>query len=471
MLRFGFRWRLFAALPFFSALLLGGCQQADLPPWLTGTKPAQQTTSTRPQVQVPTAPQAAPGQPKAADGPAMPPKVQVERQDLPPGGQETGNVFSSLPFSALPRLDAGNEVRAALLVPLSGTYAPWGQAMSNAAQLALFEIADPRLNLIPLDTKGTPEGAAEAARQAMAQGASVILGPLFSGEVRTAAAVAREKAIPVLAFTTDRSAVGGGAYALGVLPETQVARAVAHARSLGRQRFAMLARSDEYGRTVAESFRTAVTGQGASVVKVEYYDPQAPDLVHTVKRFTEVEARTRGRTKERRPSADTAPVPPPPFDAVMIPDDGTRLRQVASMITYYEVDPGAVSFLGTMLWDDPRLTIEPALQGGLFAAPPLAAHQAFEGRYAKAFGPLPARVGNLASIAYDATALVAVLTRQNLDLSPEALTNSNGFAGVDGLFRLRTDGTNERALAIREITRAGIVEAAPALETFAAPGF
>lgn len=414
---------------------------------MSGTKPAPQTTGpiSTPQ-----------GVPPVQAPPGARPEVQ-----LPPAVEPLPPTVQALPPA---RLDK-DEVRAALLVPLTGQLAGYGQHMSNAAQLALFEVGDQRLNLIPLDTKGTAEGAAAAARQALAQGADVLLGPLFSPEVKAAAPLAREQAIPMLAFTTDRSAVGQGIYALGVLPSSQVSRVIGYARSQGKERFALLARNDEYGRAVADAFRAAVPAQGGQVVKVEFYDPHAQDLSPVARRFTEVDQRTRGRTKETN-----TPVPPPPFDAVMLPDEGTRLRSLASLITYYEVDPGAAAFLGTLLWDDPRLAAEPSLHGGWYAAPPSGAHQDFEARYARAFGPLPARVGSLVSIAYDATALAAALTRQNVEISNASLTNPSGFAGIDGLFRLNPDGTSDRGLAVREITPAGPKEVSPAPATFAVMG-
>jgi len=364
------------------------------------------------------------------------------------------------------RLAEKDEVRAALLVPLSGPQAALGQAMSNAAQLALFEVADQRFNLIPLDTKGTAEGAAAAAAQAMAQGADIVLGPLFSSEVKAAAPLAREHGVPLLAFTTDRSALGNGVYTLGFLPASQVSRVIGYARTLGKERFALLARSDEYGRAVAEAFRAAVASQGGQVVKVEYYDPHSHDLTPAVRRLTDAEARGRGKGKETNQA--TGPVP---FDAVMIPDEGSRLRQLASLVTYYDANPEQVAFLGTLLWDDPRLFNEPSLQGGLYPAAPVAAHQDFEARYAKAFGPMPARLSGIASMAYDATALAAILARQpEGDYSAASLTNPQGFAGVDGVFRLSPDGTNERGLAVRQITASAAREVSPAPTSFAVPG-
>ncbi len=380
--------------------------------------------------------------------PALPPSPPVTAQPSP--------------SPALPAQKT--EIRAALLVPLSGSYAAWGQALSNAAQLALFEVGDSHFNLIPLDTKGSAEGAAAAMRQAVSQGADIILGPLFSPEVKAVAPLARDNGVPVLAFTTDRSVVGNGVYALGFLPSSQVNRVVGYARTQGRERFALLARSDDYGRAVAEALRNAVASQGGQVVKIEYYDPRTNDLTPVIKRFAEVDARSRmARTSQ-------GGVVPPSFDAVLLPEEGQQLRSIASLLTVSDVDPSQVRFLGTLLWDDARLATEPSLQGGWYPAAASATHQGFENRYTKAFGAMPPRVGAIASIAYDATALAAVLARQGGTPSTASLTNPNGFAGVDGLFRLLPDGTSERGLSVREIAATGSREISPAPSTFNPPG-
>lgn len=349
------------------------------------------------------------------------------------------------------------EVRAALLLPLSGPQGAIGQALSNAAQLALFEISDAKFNLIPLDTKGTAEGAAAAAQTAMTQGADIVLGPVFSYEVKAVAPVLRDQAIPLLAYTTDRSVAGSGVYALGFLPGPQVARVLAHAREQGLRRIGVLARSDDYGRAVADAAKEATALQGLELVAVEYYDPAATDFTQVVKRFS---ARKGISSKGVTGSA---------YDAVLLPDDGVRLRNIASLLSYYMSEGGAQvpRLLGTLLWDDPKLASEPALAGGWYPAPPAAAHMEFEQRYAKAFGALPPRLSGLAGIAYDSTALAAALARNGTgDYGSARLQSPSGFAGVDGIFRLGANGIAERGLTIKEIAPTGSREVGAAPSSF-----
>ena len=347
-----------------------------------------------------------------------------------------------------------SEVRAALLLPLSGPQAATGQVMSNAAQLALFEVADAKFSLIPLDTRGTAEGAVAATQQALAQGADIILGPVFSFEVKAAAALAHEQSIPMLAFTTDRSVAGAGVYAMGFLPGPQVVRVLAYAHEQGRNRIGVLVRSDDYGRAVADAAKDAIAALGMELVALDYYDPAATDFTAVVKRFT-----------NRRPPAGQKSA----FDAILLPDDGIRLRNIASLLTYFLSEGGVEppKLLGTLLWDDPRLAAEPALAGGWYPAAPVAGRAAFEQRYVKAFGPMPPRSGGLSGIAYDAAALAAALARNGLgDYGTASLQNPNGFAGVDGIFRLLPSGISERGLMVKEMAPEGAREVSPAPTSF-----
>ena len=346
----------------------------------------------------------------------------------------------------------GRPVTVALVVPLSGASAQLGAALFNAAQMAMFEMADNSFNLLPFDSKGSPEGAVAAVQQALVQHADIIIGPLFSAEVKAAAPLARQAGVSMLSFTTDSQAVGNGVYALGFLPGPQALRIADYAHGVNRTRLAILAPSTDYGRIVVEYLSNNAPSLGVSISGLQYYDPNATDFGPTIRRLV--------KSDPKRPG-DVG------FDALILPDEGQRLRNIAAQLPQMGIDPGQVKLLGTMLWEDSHLNSEPTLVGAWYAAPPEASHTEFDNRYAKAFGVRPPR---LASLAYDATSLAAVLGRRDpRDFSAAALGNPLGFAGVDGLFRLRPDGTAERGYAVREV-QAGAAdkEIAPAPAAFQA---
>ena len=70
-----------------------------------------------------------------------------------------------------------------------------------------------------------------------------------------------------------------------------------------------------------------------------------------------------------------------------------------------------------------------------------------------------------ATLVYDSTALVAALARNQGGerITDQTLTNPSGFSGIDGIFRFKPDGTNERGLAVMQVASGGgqIVSAPP----------
>ena len=367
--------------------------------------------------------------------------------------------------------------RVGLLLPLSGPYAAEGESLLHAAQLALFDTADERFLLLPRDTGGTAPGAERAALALLEDGVDLILGPLFAEGVNAVATDARAHGVTVVAFSTDRTAAREGVYLLGHTPRTQIRRVFAHAATNGHRRIALLAPETRYGAAVADEAWAAAALMGLSLTRVRTYAPDGSDAAAVVRDLAEFDRRARALKDERRTLArqnDAAArrrmrrlqtldtLGELPFDAVLLADGGARLRQVAPLLPYYDIDPAKIRVLGTGLWEDPATLGEPALAGGWFAGPDPAARRTFETRYNRIFGKPP---GALATLAYDATALAAALARAGSSFGPQAIGNRGGFLGADGLFRFDEDGIAERGLAVFEVASGGeirVVSPAPA---------
>jgi ABC-type branched-subunit amino acid transport system substrate-binding protein len=399
--------------------------------------------------------------------------------------------------------------RVAILLPLSGPDTKLGQALLNASQLALFSLAGDGFALLPVDTGGTPDGAEAAVRSALEDGARLILGPVFASSVAVASPRARQAGVQMIAFSNDRSVAGNGVYIMGFTPETQIGRVMSYAAARGVKRLAVLLPEGVYGTRVEQSLRSAAGLIGITVSRVARYGPlDTQSLSPIVRRLANYDARRSvllARRKELDGKTDEASLRAlkrlegldtlgdVDFDAVLMPEGAGVLRALAPLLPFYDVEPRKVRMLGTAQWDDPALATEPALFGGWFPAPPPGARRAFETLYHKTYGVNPPR---LASLAYDATALAAVLTRARararargpaaqLAAGPapgapaatafqsvftlDALTAANGFSGVDGIFRLLPSGLVERGLAVMEVRNRRFVVVSPAPATFQAP--
>ena len=341
------------------------------------------------------------------------------------------------------------QVRVGLVLPLSaqGNAGVAAQSMKNAAEMALAEFKSPNIQLLVKDDGGTPQGAQAAAQQAINEGAEIIVGPLFAQSVSAVGQVARGRNIPVIAFSTDASVAARGVYLLSFLPETDVRRIVDFAISRGKRSFAALLPDNAYGTVVEAAFQQEVSRRGGRVVALEKYPLDASRMADAARRVSQAANQV---------------------DSIFIPDGADAVPQVVQALTASGANLKRVQLLGTGLWDDPRIFSTPALDGGWYAAPESTGFRNFSGRYRARYGQDPVRT---ATLAYDAVALVAALvkTQGPQRFSEQVLTNSSGFAGIDGVFRFRPEGPNERGLAVLRVAPAGGQVISPAPHTFA-PG-
>lgn len=350
-----------------------------------------------------------------------------------------------------PPVPVAGQVRIAVLLPFShpdkNTRAV-AQSLLDAAQMAMFDMGAKSMVLIPQDTGTSPETAAAAANAVIGKGAELILGPLLANDVRAVAPIARARNVPIIAFSTDRTVAGDGVFLLSFLPEQEVSRVISYAASQGRNKFVALVPSTPYGQRVEEAFRNSVMQMGREVLSVQTYEPNAQALEPAVKAVAKLG-----------------------FDTIFLPEGGVMLRSLGPILTVNGVDARKVKFLGTGLWDEPATAREVSLAGGWYALPPQEQRANFITRYQQLYSSKPPKI---ASLAYDAIALSATLSsgRPGQRYTRSTIADPNGFAGIDGIFRFRSDGMTERGLAVYEITQAGQPSVvSPAANTFQSPGF
>lgn len=410
--------------------------------------------------------------------PSEPVTMTPEPEPEPPDRYETYQAGLVPPPGEYP------VTRVALLLPLTGRHAAIGQALLNAAQMALFDVADDRFALVVRDTQGTPEGASLAIQSALEERVNVVLGPLFAASAFAAAADTRAVGLNMLSFSNDRAVAGDGVFIAGMPPSEQVTRIVDYATRQSLLRFAALAPETTYGFTVIQALRQALYERGAELVRTVTYDPASGDITPEIRVLAQYDERHQALVEEREKlealedeasqlaldrleKLDT--LGKPDFDAVLLPIGGRSLLSIAASLAFFDVDPAEVKFLGTALWNDPNLGSEPTLQGGWFAAPSPELWEGFQRRYRNTYGATPPRI---ATLAYDMTALVAVIARATSepglapDFSVARVTDPSGFSGIDGLFRFTQAGTIERGLAILEMNENALKVIEPAPQSF-----
>ncbi len=367
--------------------------------------------------------------------------------------------------------------RVTILLPLTGPTAEVGQAMLRAAQLSLDQPGAPTLDA--RDTGGTPAGAADAAKLAIAAGTGLLLGPLTAGETASVAPLARAAGVPVLAFTSDASLAQPGIWTLGITPAQQVRRLVLAVQAEGKTRVAAVLPSNAFGDAMASGVTVAAGSAGLSAPSVLRYGNGFAALNAALKTVSDYDAR-RGTAEQQDPAASAPGDPdsrrrpreargqalsPPPIDTLLLGAAGEQLGQALPLLTFYGIGPEQVRILGPALWsrDAPRL---PALSGAWYAAPDPAQRAPFEQSYAAKYNAPPR---DLASLAYDAAGIARVAAGSG-GFAPGTLTRPEGYTGADGLLGLQPDGQARRGLAIFEIDHGGSHVVQPAPQSLQAPG-
>lgn len=391
----------------------------------------------------------------------------------------SGSPGSMVPGSLAPQAGAAAQPapagsRVALLAPLTGAYAAAGPDIVNAVKLGLGPAA---ASLDILDTGSTAAGAAAAAQKAIAAGAGLIVGPLTDTEAGAVASVTQPAHVDVLSLTSDSNEARPGLWTLGITPAEQVRALVRAANAQGHGTIAGFLPTSPLGDAMGRALTTAV----ASAI-IQTYSPGSFGSMNSALRSLSGYASRRGpidaQIKQLRGSHTVAgrqeaaklqhePIPPPPFDALLIAETGSGLGELATLMPYYDVNRGPVLVLGPGLWAaNPASVAAAGFSGALFAAPDPAAATQFNGSYSAAYGAQPSP---LAAIAFDAGAIARV-TSAGGQINQSALTNPSGFTGADGVLVLNPDGTVRRGLAVFQVEAGGAQIIQPAPASLSAPG-
>ncbi|MDR3463638.1 MAG: penicillin-binding protein activator [Beijerinckiaceae bacterium] len=365
--------------------------------------------------------------------------------NAPVGKVESQPLEGAAPGSAGNTIGTG-PVKVALILPLTspnGQPSLVGQSLRNAADLALTESGSTNLTILVKDDHSSPDGARDAAQAALAEGAELFIGPLFAGDVREAARVARNAGKPLIAFSTDSTTASRGSWLLSFLIESYVDRIVDYAAAKGKKSMAALIPDNDYGRVAEAEFQAEAARKNIRVQAIEHYTPQTLDA--SIKRIAAVG---------------------PQIDSLFIPEQADAMTAMSATLVANGIDGKRIQILGTGLWNDARVLNLPGLQGAWFAAPENDGFNRFAQRYRAKYGVDPTR---LATLAYDAVSLAAALakTQGSQRFSESVLLNKAGFNGADGVFRFRPDGLNDRGLAVLQINNGTAAPVSPAPRNFA----
>jgi ABC-type branched-subunit amino acid transport system substrate-binding protein len=355
-----------------------------------------------------------------------------------------------------PAVNTSAPVPVALLVPRGSGNASdevLARALENAARLAIADLGDVAIDLRVYSTAGSAATAQQVALQAVADGAKIILGPVYGENANAAAVAVASSGVNVLAFSNNTSIAGGNLFILGPTFDNTAERLASYAVQQGKGRTVVVYSEDVAGRAGRAAVEAALARNGGTAVGAVSHEFSQNGVVQAIPQI--VSAVRSGEADSVFMTADTAGALP--LLTQLLPEAG--------------ISPTATQYIGLTRWDIPSQTMDlPGVQGGWFALPDPVMSERFRSRYETAYGESPHPIGGLA---YDGIAAIGALISSGRSdaLDRASLTQSAGFQGVNGIFRLRPDGTNERGLAVAQIRDRQVVVIDPAPRAFGGAGF
>ncbi|MDZ7710678.1 MAG: penicillin-binding protein activator [Roseovarius sp.] len=348
----------------------------------------------------------------------------------------------------------GDAVPVALLVP-SGTQnaqeASLARDLEAAARLAVTDLDGVEIDLRVYGTAGQPAQAQQAALNAVADGARIIIGPLHANSANAVATATRDRNVNVLAFSNNTTIAGGNLFVLGQTFRTTANRLARYAVRNGKSRIMVVHSDNLAGRLGRDAIEGAVRAEGATLSGSVPYEFSQDGVVDAVP-----EIRTTAETN----SADAI---------FLTANTAGALPLFSQMLPEAGLGPDRFQYIGLARWDTPPQTLAlPGVQGGWFALPDPNRTAQFSSRFQTANGRAP---HPLAGLAYDGIAAVGALAKSGRGLTRNDLTQPAGFQGVGGVFRLLPDGSNERGLAVATITDGKVDILSPAPQGFGGAGF
>lgn len=354
-----------------------------------------------------------------------------------------------------PKIDTNAPVPVALLVPRGGTGSDDLLAVNleNAARLAIRDTKGAKIDLRVYATGGKAAQAVNAANNAVADGAKIILGPVYAESANAVAVAVADKKINVLSFSNNPTIAGGNLFVLGPTFHNTANRLVGYAKRSGKSRIVILHADDVAGELGKAAIQQAISANGATLSGTVSYSLSQESVTASVPKVKSTIQSSGANALFLTTNSATAL----PFFAQLLPEAG--------------VSTATAQYIGLTRWDRPAQTLAlPGVQNGWFARPDAGASAAFSQKYAAAYGGAPHPI---AGLAFDGIAAIGSLVGAGKRdaLTGAALTQGAGFKGATGIFRLRPDGTNQRGLEVAAIRNNAVVVLEPAPKAFGGAGF
>ncbi len=355
------------------------------------------------------------------------------------------------------------EVKVAMFLPLSGKYQYLGQSIIDAVQLALYELRADDITFQAIDVGSDHLSAKEAMHDIDFKDIDIILGPVFKEQVKVVHKYARQENLIMITYSNDLDLINkSGVYIFDIVPYQQIKKVVAYASNNKYSNLYSVAPENKYGDLIKKILLNNKGEDHYNIKKIALYTPTDAPIFQ---KFTLSDAILDIKSSMKSDIANTLPGFGHPV--ILLPESGHHLLSVVNQLQFlHSTSDPKYKVLGIGDWNEYVLQQNLIAQNAWIVDIPHELLYEFDGRFIDNYKYKAPRI---AAVAYDSILLIAaILNNSNgkIIIQFQEIEKSNGYQGITGTFRLKSNGVTERLYSVYQYQKGKMEEILPAMKGF-----
>ena len=338
---------------------------------------------------------------------------------------------------------ANEKIKIGLLIPLSGEYKELGESVLKSVRLAINDINDERILIIPKDNKNDPIQTLEASKQLYNDGIKIVIGPIFKRN--TVELNKLNNDLIFLSFTNKIDDSENNIISAGVNSISQF-KAIKKFQALNDiKRSYLFAPNND----ILVEIKTGLNKSKLKLKDKYFYDPDPTLITKQIEDVTRYRIRKQNLLDEIKRVENSNEINKEKkitqlekldtigginFDSVILADFEETLKSVATSLIYTDIPPSRVTYITLNQWFDKSLLNEDMIQPIYFPSVNYLNYMEYLKKY---FDTYQSNSNQIAFLSYDLTGLVYYLLFKNsFVVDNKIFYEKNSFKGKIGIFEI-----------------------------------
>ena len=351
------------------------------------------------------------------------------------------------PFN-LQKLQAQEEIKIGLLVPLSGKQSDIGKSIMQSVRLAINKINNPNIKILPKDTKNDPVKTLAAAKELEREGVKIVIGPIFNNNLIY---LDELKEMIFLSLTNKNINNPKNVISAGINASSQIKTIMKFKEMNNINKTIFLIPNSNFQEEVEDAisqskiklkhihiYETNPMELTKQIEKITMYQIRKQNLIDEIKRLEDSNEKNKEWKINNLKKRDT--LGGINFDSVIVSDFEEGLKSVFTSLLYTDVSPQRIYYITLNQWFDESFLKEESLQPLYFPSINKENYDEFIDNYKRIYNEYP---NQLSFLSYDLMGLVYYLIYQNeFKIDEKIFYKKNQFKGKVGIFEINKNRIN-----------------------------